>query len=52
MDDFLGWCLDLFVDYIALLSSMEIASGVSLFAFLIAVFVLAAVINAFLLRSH
>ena len=52
MDEFLAWCVDLSVEYFNLLASMEIASGVSLLMFLVALFVLGAIINAFLLRSR
>lgn len=52
MDQFLAWCVQLFQMMLSLLSQMKIASGVSVLTLLVALFVLAAVINAFLLRSH
>lgn len=52
MDEFLGWCVDLSVKYFGLLADLEIVSGVSVLTFLVALFVLGAIINAFLLRSR
>lgn len=52
MDEFLGWCVQTFTKFIGLLSSLTVVSGVSMLSLLIALFVLAAIINAFLLRSR
>lgn len=52
MDEFLSWCVGLFVDFLSLLNALYLVEGVSVLALLVAVFVLAAIINAFLLRSH
>lgn len=52
MDEFLGWCVDIFQMMLMVMHYMEIVEGVSVLTFFIGLFVLGAVINAFLLRSH
>ena len=52
MDEFLAWCVDFFADFLVFLDSLYIVEGVSVLGLLVALFVLAAIINAFLLRIH
>lgn len=50
--EFLTWCVQLFQKWLSLMLQLEVVSGVSLLHLCIAMFVLAAIINAFLLRSR
>ena len=52
MDQLLAWLVEFFGTFLVFLNVLEIVNGVSILSFLIALFVLAALINAFLLRIH
>lgn len=52
MEEFLTWCVGLLPKWLSLLSQMEVVSGVSVLHLIIALFVLSAIINAFLLRGR